>query len=60
MAKDYTKSLNLPSTSFPMRASLPQREPDTLRYWEEMDLYNQMQAAITIWLWIFNIILNLY
>ena len=42
MAKDYTKSLNLPNTSFPMRAGLPQREPDTLRYWEEMDLYGKM------------------
>ena len=45
MAKDYTKSLNLPSTSFPMRASLPQREPDMLRYWEELDLYGKMQET---------------
>ena len=45
MAKDYTKSLNLPVTSFPMRASLPQREPDMLRYWEELDLYGKMQET---------------
>ncbi len=43
MAKDYTSTLNLPKTEFPMRASLPQREPNTLKYWEEMDLYGKMQ-----------------
>ncbi|MBQ7793776.1 MAG: isoleucine--tRNA ligase [Clostridia bacterium] len=40
--KDYTKSVNLPSTDFPMRANLPQREPETLAYWEELDLYNEL------------------
>ena len=42
MAKDYSKSLNLPTTSFAMRAELPKREPDMLKYWEEMDLYGSM------------------
>ncbi len=28
MEKDYGKTLNLPKTDFPMRASLPEREPD--------------------------------
>ena len=42
MAKDYTSTLNLPTTEFPMRANLPQREPDTLKYWEKIDLYNAM------------------
>ncbi|MBE6693211.1 MAG: isoleucine--tRNA ligase [Ruminococcaceae bacterium] len=42
MAKDYTKSLNLPSTEFSMRANLPQKEPQTLAYWDDMDLYNAM------------------
>ena len=42
MAKDYSKSLNLPTTSFAMRAELPKREPDMLKYWEEMDLYRSM------------------
>lgn len=41
--KDYTKSVNLPSTDFPMRGNLPQREPETLAYWEEIDLYNQLK-----------------
>lgn len=40
--KDYTKSVNLPVTDFPMRGNLPQREPETLAYWEEIDLYNKL------------------
>ena len=43
MAKDYTSTLNLPVTDFPMRAGLPQREPEMLKYWESIDLYNLMQ-----------------
>ena len=42
MAKDYTSTLNLPATDFPMRANLPQREPDMLKYWESIDLYNTL------------------
>ena len=41
--KDYTKSVNLPTTEFPMRANLPQREPETLAYWESIDLYNKLK-----------------
>ena len=41
--KDYTKSVNLPATDFPMRGNLPQREPETLAYWEEIDLYNKLK-----------------
>ena len=43
MAKDYTSTLNLPSTEFPMRANLPQREPDMIAYWDNIDLYEKMQ-----------------
>ena len=42
MAKDYTSSLNLPKTEFSMKANLPQREPETIKYWENIDLYNKM------------------
>ena len=42
MAKDYTSTLNLPQTSFSMRANLPQREPETIKYWNDIDLYNKM------------------
>jgi isoleucyl-tRNA synthetase len=41
MAEDYGKSLNLPQTDFPMRANLPQREPEFLKKWEDMDIYNK-------------------
>lgn len=42
--KDYTKSVNLPKTDFPMRANLPQREPEILARWEDIDLYKQLLA----------------
>ncbi|MEG6616464.1 isoleucine--tRNA ligase [Peptococcaceae bacterium 1198_IL3148] len=40
---DYGKTLNLPKTEFPMRGNLPQREPETLNWWEEVDIYRQVQ-----------------
>ena len=43
MTKDYTGTLNLPSTSFSMRANLPQREPETIKYWDSIDLYGKMR-----------------
>ncbi|MBR2311906.1 MAG: isoleucine--tRNA ligase [Clostridia bacterium] len=45
MAKDYSASLNLPSTTFAMRAELPKREPQMLDYWKEIKLYDQMQEV---------------
>ena len=44
MAKDFTGTLNLPATDFPMRASLPQREPAFLEKWEKDDLYGAVMA----------------
>ena len=43
--RDYSETLFLPQTDFPMRAGLPQREPEILKRWEEGDLYNQLRAA---------------
>ena len=42
MAKDYTSTLNLPKTDFPMRANLPQREPEMQKAWEDEGIYEQM------------------
>ncbi len=42
MAQDFNSTLNLPKTAFPMRAGLPTREPQMLKQWEEMDIYNEM------------------
>jgi isoleucyl-tRNA synthetase len=36
---DYKSTLNLPNTAFPMKANLAQREPETLKRWQEQDLY---------------------
>ncbi len=43
MAKDYTSTLNLPKTEFSMKANLPQREPETIEYWNSIGLYNKIQ-----------------
>ena len=37
---DYKETLNLPKTDFPMKANLVKKEPQFLKYWEEIDLYN--------------------
>ncbi|MDY0270284.1 isoleucine--tRNA ligase [Trichloromonas sp.] len=42
---DYKDTLNLPVTDFPMRANLPQREPEILKQWESMELYRMIDAA---------------
>ncbi len=41
---DYKDTLNLPSTGFPMKANLPQREPEILARWAELDLYRRLRA----------------
>ncbi|MBI1204467.1 MAG: isoleucine--tRNA ligase [Rhodopseudomonas sp.] len=43
--RDYSETLFLPQTDFPMRAGLPQKEPEILKRWEETDLYGQLRAA---------------
>ncbi len=42
-ANDYSKTLFLPQTEFPMRAGLPQREPEILKSWNEIGLYNRLR-----------------
>jgi isoleucyl-tRNA synthetase len=42
---DYKATLNLPKTDFPMKANLPQREPEMLAWWEQEKLYEQIQEA---------------
>ena len=36
---DYSKTLYLPQTAFPMRAGLPEKEPQIVAKWQGMDLY---------------------
>ena len=40
---DYSKTLNLPKTDFPMRGNLPEREPEFLKFWEEIDVYGKVR-----------------
>ncbi len=42
---DYKKTLNLPKTSYPMKADLVNKEPETLKFWEAQDIYSLMQKA---------------
>lgn len=42
---DYKDTLNLPSTAFPMKANLAQREPARIKQWQVMDLYGKIRAA---------------
>ena len=41
--RDYSDTLQLPKTDFPMRAGLPKREPEWLANWERMDLYGRLR-----------------
>ncbi|MFN4273260.1 MAG: isoleucine--tRNA ligase [Aliihoeflea sp.] len=40
---DYSKTLYLPQTEFPMRAGLPDKEPKIVARWEEMGLYRRLR-----------------
>lgn len=42
---DYSKTLYLPETEFPMRAGLPQKEPEMAKKWKEMNLYKRLRAS---------------
>ncbi|TPK64210.1 MULTISPECIES: isoleucine--tRNA ligase [unclassified Mesorhizobium] len=42
---DYSKTLYLPQTDFPMRAGLPEKEPVLVQRWQEMDLYRKLREA---------------
>ncbi|MBT3311908.1 MAG: isoleucine--tRNA ligase [Desulfobacteraceae bacterium] len=44
---DYKKTLNLPTTGFPMKASLAKREPEQLKAWEESKIYEKIREAST-------------
>lgn len=42
---EYKDTLNLPNTSFPMKASLAAREPEALAQWQEKKVYEQIRKA---------------
>jgi isoleucyl-tRNA synthetase len=43
--RDYSQTLFLPKTDFPMRAGLPQKEPEILARWHKLGLYEALRAA---------------
>ena len=42
---DYKSTLNLPQTAFPMKANLPQKEPERLAWWEQECMYVRIQES---------------
>ncbi len=44
MTTDYKSSVFLPKTDFPMRAGLPKKEPELLKRWAEMKLFDRLRA----------------
>jgi isoleucyl-tRNA synthetase len=41
---DYSTTVFLPETEFPMRAGLPQREPEWLARWQRIGVYDRLRA----------------
>ena len=37
--------INLPKTVFSMKANLPMREPETLKYWDKINLYKELRES---------------
>lgn len=44
---DYKKTLNLPTTKFPMKANLLEKEPEIQKKWEKEQLYKEVRKART-------------
>jgi len=42
---DYKKTLNLPKTTFPMKANLGEKEPEILEKWEKLNLYQLIRRT---------------
>jgi isoleucyl-tRNA synthetase len=43
VGRDWSATLFLPKTDFPMKAGLPEREPELLKRWERLRLYDRMR-----------------
>lgn len=44
---DYKQTLNLPKTAFPMKGNLANREPERLKRWQEIGVYEQIREKFT-------------
>ncbi len=43
--RDYSTTLFLPKTEFPMRAGLPKREPEFIARWDSLGMYKRLREA---------------
>ena len=39
------ENINLPKTSFSMKANLPNKEPEILKMWETQNLYKKLRES---------------
>ena len=44
MTTDYKSSVFLPKTDFPMRGGLPKKEPELLKRWADMNLFQRLRS----------------
>ena len=44
-SKKYNDTLMLPKTNFEMRANLPEKEIQTLKFWDDIDLWKSLRDA---------------
>jgi isoleucyl-tRNA synthetase len=40
---NYQTTLNLPTTDFPMKAQLSAREPDIIKFWQDLNIYQKIR-----------------
>ncbi len=45
MTKDYRDTIFLPKTDFPMKGNLPNREPEWLKRWNDIDIYTRIRES---------------
>lgn len=45
MTKDYRDTIFLPKTDFPMKGNLPNREPEWIERWNEIDIYDRIRKS---------------
>ncbi|PLX36162.1 MAG: isoleucine--tRNA ligase [Hyphomicrobiales bacterium] len=43
--RDYSKTLFLPKTDFPMRAGLPKKEPEFIARWDRLEMYKRLRET---------------
>ena len=42
---EYKDTVFLPKTTFSMRAGLPKKEPEILKFWQDIDIYSKLRSA---------------